>query len=284
MVSDHQMLQCDPTVPMLAMESKWKSNVEIAPNCPRCASPNTKFCYYNNYSLSQPRYFCKGCRRYWTKGGSLRNVPVGGCRKRQRGKSISESVEKRGQVSMTYCKDSSSPSNEDSGNRPDIDLAVVFAKFLNQNSSFDQPRANKDNNSSMECRKPDVHSIQVPYMLREMPGTDEIEAFGLQSLLEADVQVVLPDGLWTDDHDVAATTPDFERQMQQLESFPVDDQLKVSANLMNEDWGSFDLSGFGIFSKFKALKLKKLFHFFIIIHTYTCLQYELAQVMKSTSF
>ncbi|KAK8962605.1 Dof zinc finger protein DOF5.7 [Platanthera guangdongensis] len=50
--------------------------------CPRCNSPNTKFCYYNNYSLSQPRYFCKSCRRYWTKGGSLRNVPVGGgCRK-----------------------------------------------------------------------------------------------------------------------------------------------------------------------------------------------------------
>ncbi|KAL3714334.1 hypothetical protein ACJRO7_006289 [Eucalyptus globulus] len=47
-------------------------------NCPRCSSSNTKFCYYNNYSLSQPRYFCKTCRRYWTEGGSLRNVPVGG--------------------------------------------------------------------------------------------------------------------------------------------------------------------------------------------------------------
>ncbi|KAG2292088.1 hypothetical protein Bca4012_064691 [Brassica carinata] len=47
-------------------------------NCPRCDSPNTKFCYYNNYNLSQPRHFCKNCRRYWTKGGSLRNIPVGG--------------------------------------------------------------------------------------------------------------------------------------------------------------------------------------------------------------
>lgn len=53
--------------------------------CPRCESLNTKFCYYNNYSLSQPRYFCKGCRRYWTQGGTLRNVPVGGgCRKGKR--------------------------------------------------------------------------------------------------------------------------------------------------------------------------------------------------------
>ncbi|KAL9227457.1 hypothetical protein vseg_003142 [Gypsophila vaccaria] len=50
--------------------------------CPRCDSSHTKFCYYNNYSLSQPRYFCKTCRRYWTKGGTLRNIPVGGgCRK-----------------------------------------------------------------------------------------------------------------------------------------------------------------------------------------------------------
>lgn len=55
--------------------------------CPRCESSNTKFCYYNNYSLSQPRYFCKACRRYWTHGGTLRNVPVGGgCRKSKRPK------------------------------------------------------------------------------------------------------------------------------------------------------------------------------------------------------
>ncbi|CAA0817878.1 Dof zinc finger protein DOF5.4 [Striga hermonthica] len=53
--------------------------------CPRCNSPNTKFCYYNNYSLSQPRHFCKSCKRYWTRGGSLRNVPVGGgCRRNKR--------------------------------------------------------------------------------------------------------------------------------------------------------------------------------------------------------
>jgi len=50
--------------------------------CPRCDSSNTKFCYYNNYNLTQPRHFCKGCRRYWTQGGALRNVPVGGgCRR-----------------------------------------------------------------------------------------------------------------------------------------------------------------------------------------------------------
>ncbi|KAG4961345.1 hypothetical protein AAZX31_13G316700 [Glycine max] len=55
--------------------------------CPRCESTNTKFCYFNNYSLSQPRHFCKTCRRYWTRGGALRNVPVGGgCRRNKKNK------------------------------------------------------------------------------------------------------------------------------------------------------------------------------------------------------
>ncbi|KAL6894646.1 hypothetical protein ACP4OV_008744 [Aristida adscensionis] len=53
--------------------------------CPRCASHDTKFCYYNNYNTSQPRHFCRACRRYWTLGGALRNVPIGGStRKRLR--------------------------------------------------------------------------------------------------------------------------------------------------------------------------------------------------------
>ncbi|CAH9144800.1 unnamed protein product [Cuscuta epithymum] len=55
-------------------------------SCPRCHSTNTKFCYYNNYNLSQPRHFCKSCRRYWTRGGSIRNVPVGGSHRRPSGK------------------------------------------------------------------------------------------------------------------------------------------------------------------------------------------------------
>ncbi|CAL0319531.1 unnamed protein product [Lupinus luteus] len=63
--------------PMLE-RSRARPQKDQVLNCPRCNSTNTKFCYYNNYSLSQPRYFCKTCRRYWTEGGSLRNVPVGG--------------------------------------------------------------------------------------------------------------------------------------------------------------------------------------------------------------
>ncbi|KAG6507707.1 cyclic dof factor 5-like isoform X1 [Zingiber officinale] len=67
---------------------------EQALKCPRCNSTSTKFCYYNNYSLSQPRYFCKTCRRYWTEGGSLRNVPVGGGSRKNKRSATSSSSSK----------------------------------------------------------------------------------------------------------------------------------------------------------------------------------------------
>ncbi|XP_042391874.1 dof zinc finger protein DOF1.7-like [Zingiber officinale] len=53
-------------------------------SCPRCESTETKFCYYNNYSKLQPRHYCRACRRHWTNGGALRDVPVGGGRKNKR--------------------------------------------------------------------------------------------------------------------------------------------------------------------------------------------------------
>ncbi|XP_031285619.1 dof zinc finger protein DOF2.5-like isoform X1 [Pistacia vera] len=73
--------------PMLERKARPQEQL----NCPRCNSTNTKFCYYNNYSLTQPRYFCKTCRRYWTEGGSLRNVPVGGGSRKNK-RSISSST------------------------------------------------------------------------------------------------------------------------------------------------------------------------------------------------
>ncbi|XP_010430606.1 PREDICTED: dof zinc finger protein DOF1.8 isoform X2 [Camelina sativa] len=89
------------------VERKARPERDQALNCPRCNSLNTKFCYYNNYSLTQPRYFCKDCRRYWTEGGSLRNIPVGGgIRKNKRSSSNSNS------------SSSSSPSSSSSSKKP----------------------------------------------------------------------------------------------------------------------------------------------------------------------
>ncbi|KAF2298039.1 hypothetical protein GH714_007424 [Hevea brasiliensis] len=51
-------------------------------------------------SLTQPRYFCKTCRRYWTEGGSLRNIPVGGGSRKNKRSSASFS-------SISSCSSSS---------------------------------------------------------------------------------------------------------------------------------------------------------------------------------
>ncbi|EEF36222.1 hypothetical protein RCOM_0137680 [Ricinus communis] len=284
------MLQCSARP--LPMEGKWKTHVELAPSCPRCASSNTKFCYYNNYSLSQPRYFCKGCRRYWTKGGSLRNVPVGGgCRKSRRAKSS------RGAVSMNYGKNFNGPlsgsscsSNMDStvqetGSNNDgseIDLAVVFAKFLNQESSFqpefvgkelpDEPSdqelvsvANSlsppDSDAVIECQNLIGESIQESNDLLQallvagnqdqeqgdqemIMESQDMNEFGLQTLLGDEI---VQDALWSEAEtslsNVTWQIPVDQVQPQGFDSFSVDDQLKIPTNLINDNaWSSFDLS------------------------------------------
>ncbi|XP_061357636.1 cyclic dof factor 1-like [Gastrolobium bilobum] len=53
-------------------------------HCPRCNSLDTKFCYFNNYNVNQPRHFCKNCQRYWTAGGTMRSVPVGAGRRKNK--------------------------------------------------------------------------------------------------------------------------------------------------------------------------------------------------------
>ncbi|KAL6867191.1 hypothetical protein ACP4OV_015215 [Aristida adscensionis] len=64
-------------------KEKLKKPDKILP-CPRCNSMDTKFCYYNNYNINQPRHFCKNCQRYWTAGGAMRNVPVGAGRRKSK--------------------------------------------------------------------------------------------------------------------------------------------------------------------------------------------------------
>ncbi|OWM78843.1 cyclic dof factor 3-like [Punica granatum] len=64
-------------------EKTFKKPDKILP-CPRCNSFDTKFCYFNNYNVNQPRHFCKNCQRYWTAGGTMRNVPVGAGRRKNK--------------------------------------------------------------------------------------------------------------------------------------------------------------------------------------------------------
>ncbi|XVF40537.1 hypothetical protein PTKIN_Ptkin01aG0121600 [Pterospermum kingtungense] len=79
-----QTLELPKASPMKRQQHPQNQQQSEPLKCPRCDSTNTKFCYYNNYNKSQPRHFCKACKRHWTKGGTLRNVPVGGGRKNKR--------------------------------------------------------------------------------------------------------------------------------------------------------------------------------------------------------
>ncbi|KAI4307164.1 hypothetical protein L6164_030381 [Bauhinia variegata] len=221
-----QMLQFPAAPTPLPMDRRWKPNIELAPSCPRCASSNTKFCYYNNYSLSQPRYFCKGCRRYWTKGGSLRNVPVGGgTRKNRRGKAVRHPQNH----TRSFAGNSGSEDKESVADKPnreacDIDMALVFAKFLNQNHASAQELDNGSSSSnsltpeSVESTEHDVvlvesqnHFDHYPMAIAEelLPqqdqtriqnfGGDELNGIEMQGLLDVGCgDEVAHDVFWSD--------------------------------------------------------------------------------------
>lgn len=137
---------------------------EQALNCPRCNSTNTKFCYYNNYSLTQPRYFCKTCRRYWTEGGSLRNVPVGGgSRKNKRSSSaVPPPVISSKKVFPDLSQPDFSPRNPKIGDGHDLNLAYdpsssshynAMSEFVALHQSMGNPNSGTQNLPLMELLK-----------------------------------------------------------------------------------------------------------------------------------
>ncbi|PWZ34400.1 Dof zinc finger protein DOF5.1 [Zea mays] len=98
--------------------------------CPRCDSANTKFCYFNNYSLSQPRHFCKACRRYWTRGGALRNVPVGGGCRRNTKRSSKKSSRGGGAGATAATSSSSTTSTSTTATTTTTSAAMAAAEAI----------------------------------------------------------------------------------------------------------------------------------------------------------
>ncbi|KAF5815918.1 putative transcription factor C2C2-Dof family [Helianthus annuus] len=115
-----------------SFERRVRPQKAAAVNCPRCDSTNTKFCYYNNYSLSQPRYFCKTCRRYWTAGGTLRNIPVGGGTRKNKRSSSSSST--------------STTSSNYSSKFPDLVVPSTSTAVLSQNPRIHHDQYGQDLN------------------------------------------------------------------------------------------------------------------------------------------
>ncbi|GFP97815.1 dof zinc finger protein dof3.5 [Phtheirospermum japonicum] len=251
--------------------TKWKcNNIEIAPNCPRCASTNTKFCYYNNYSLSQPRYFCKGCRRYWTKGGSLRNVPVGGgCRKSRRARAATRQTGAPNCGGPAFNHGGGLGEAGESGNSTCIDMAAVYAKYVNQNVGVEDsfsPGASSGS-SEIDSQMEDATMFEYQNKVPILGGDDQMQhvlpQFSVHQGMDGQDYVYqdfnafdqMPQGMIGDEigADVlwseGTSLPSFGSQVQpamQVQDFglisPDDDQFRVSANLVADNWGSFDLS------------------------------------------
>ncbi|GAU37660.1 hypothetical protein TSUD_220850 [Trifolium subterraneum] len=80
--SELSSIKIDEQSDMSQDKSPKKPNL-IVP-CPRCKSMDTKFCYYNNYNVKQPRHFCKNCQRYWTAGGTTRSMLIGAGRRKNK--------------------------------------------------------------------------------------------------------------------------------------------------------------------------------------------------------
>ncbi|XP_030524562.1 dof zinc finger protein DOF3.1-like [Rhodamnia argentea] len=244
-----------------------------APSCPRCASGHTKFCYYNNYSLSQPRYFCKSCRRYWTKGGSIRNVPVGGgCRKNRRGAAKPSSRSQApasgqpehaslavgqpdsvGRDQGVESPQSGSPAA--AAGEPDIDMAAVFAKFLN----YEQTKSSSQDLTGLTSSAVTPESVQTAASLDLVgePAEPPLEAphFELEGLFMEtngfDHHESAGDLLWGDT-DTTSCLANFGWQpmvqLQDIGTSPSDDQFRLLPTNDNF-WSSFDLSGFELSSR-----------------------------------
>ncbi|KAH7547190.1 dof zinc finger protein DOF3.1 [Ziziphus jujuba] len=133
--------------------------------CPRCESTNTKFCYYNNYNLSQPRHFCKNCRRYWTKGGTLRNIPVGGGSRKNTKRSSNQKRSSSSSSSTSTSVSNSAQHNSDQQPDPTpiyshtvdtdrrmLDIPGSFSSLLTSNGQF---------GSLLEGLNPNVSGVKM---------------------------------------------------------------------------------------------------------------------------
>ncbi|XP_054799205.1 dof zinc finger protein DOF1.2-like isoform X2 [Prosopis cineraria] len=228
----------------------WKpSHVEPSPPCPRCASSNTKFCYYNNYSLSQPRYLCKSCRRYWTKGGFLRNVPIGGAaRKSRRTKAPSLPPNHRLSSSTNLTPNSAKDSeahDPSQANGSHIDMALVFANYLS---------SGHDSNADNDAPQPsDPVTDVVPEGERLLPR-DESVTSGIEpeweSLLGGGGGQVVHDVFCLSDATTSSSSVTWQPPLMQLQEelenplpFNYDEDALSQLPIADSwNWNSFDFS------------------------------------------
>lgn len=196
----------------------------------------------------------------------MRNVPVGGgCRKNRRAKRTVKSVSFRsGYEDLSTNNNNSSVSGADSvfqSDAGDIDLADVFSKFLNSNGSSSDFQPSDVGNSEMgvdllsNSLAPDSDAVvvecqsQSDKVVFDEQGINLVDVFSPffdQKQEESDMNLFQT---WLGDEEVqgvAAEEQSLTWQFQELGYFNGDDDVLLNNS---DNWNSFDLSGFEIYSR-----------------------------------
>lgn len=166
---------------------------------------------------------------------------------------------------VTTSSSESDPPNDHSfgNNGSDIDLAAVFANFLNQNSSSDigQELAKDENllesieqeEMIIDCQQPTyvIEETEPSFPLRQREEKiHELNDNEFLPLLGHDQGV--QEDLWCDDSSIGLQNFSWQPMVQLQEfdsSLSCDDQLKISTNPVIDNLSCFDMSGFEVFFK-----------------------------------
>ncbi|CAI8587924.1 unnamed protein product [Vicia faba] len=162
-------------------QDKSPKKPDIIVPCPRCKSMDTKFCYYNNYNVKQPRHFCKNCQRYWTSGGTARKMLVGAGRRKNKVTSFSSNVLHYPQMStvLTFGSNSSNityyrgflqplwnvqsiPTQSCGPSKPSLGKHLRDGDMINRSNSEKEKLGLESNNKESN----DTNEVFIPKLMR----------------------------------------------------------------------------------------------------------------------
>ncbi|KAE8726500.1 putative Leucine-rich repeat protein kinase family protein [Hibiscus syriacus] len=162
------------------MERRWKPSVEISPNCPTCGSSNTKFCYYNNYSLTH------------TSAKAVEDIGLKGI--------PSERAENKSGFKVPEFHSKFDPSLEFTNMEP-YDLQIPEENCLNHLSNNDKmyysglESIHKHHDGVQQCMDHETSNYALPPLLGDDLSSQELQWLNYHSLQVTQEPVLRPETL-----------------------------------------------------------------------------------------
>ncbi|XP_059318387.1 cyclic dof factor 2-like [Lycium ferocissimum] len=177
-----------------SQEKILKKPDKILP-CPRCNSMETKFCYFNNYNVNQPRHFCKNCQRYWTAGGTMRNVPVGAGRRKNK-----NSIPHYRQISVSETLPNAQADYPNGIQHPILAFGSTTPLCESMASALNIVDKTVHNCSQNGFHKPEEPGVQVSYGAGDSGDDHSRRSSVTTTNSEVEVNKIVPDLLRTNCH------------------------------------------------------------------------------------